>query len=126
MPGNWASLLYQPALASDLVSNEANCPAKYLWYPVMAIIAALSVQYSNFGIWVFQPFLLPNSSKARRSPLLADTPPAIQISFICCPVAAFLSLCKRMEIILLWMEAQMSLRVSSTNCLLIFILSCKK
>jgi hypothetical protein len=48
----------------------------------MAIIAALSVQYSNAGIKVFQLFFLPVTSNAFRNPLFAETPPAIQISFI--------------------------------------------
>ena len=42
-------------------------------------MAALSVQYSNAGIKVFHPSSIPVFSNARRNPLLALTPPAIQI-----------------------------------------------
>ena len=43
-------------------------------------MAALSVQYSKAGIKVFQPFFFPASSNAFRKLLLAETPPARQMS----------------------------------------------
>ena len=48
----------------------------------MAIIAALSVQNSNFGMYVFQPYLPSASFNARRMPLFAETPPPIATCFI--------------------------------------------
>ena len=81
----------------------------------MAIMAALSVQYSNAGINVFQFCLTPSSTKAFRKPLLADTPPARQIFLTPVVIAAFLSLFSKMETIRVCMEAQISARLLSIN-----------
>jgi len=56
----------------------------------MAIIAALSVQYSNAGIKVFHPSSVPIFSKELRKSLLALTPPTIQMFVIPVSCAAFL------------------------------------
>jgi hypothetical protein len=86
----------------------------------MAIIPALSVQYSNAGTNVFQLFFLPVSSNAFRKPLFAETPPAMQISFIPVSIDAFLSLLSRIETILCCTEAQRSARFSFINTSLSF------
>jgi hypothetical protein len=48
---------------------------------------------------VFHLYFLPASSNAVRKPLLADTPPAIQISFIPVSIEAFFSLLINIEMI---------------------------
>ena len=84
--------------------------ARYLWYPVTAIIAALSVQYSKAGIKVFQPKAFPVSVSAFLRPLFALTPPAIQTSFIPVCSTAFFSLFIRILIILSCTDAQILFR----------------
>ena len=49
----------------------------------MAIIAALSVQYSKAGMNVFQLYFSPSRVSALLSPVLADTPPAMHIFYAC-------------------------------------------
>ena len=85
----------------------------------MAIMAALSVQYSKAGIKVFQPSFSPMAVKAFLSPLLALTPPARQISVMPVSVAAFLSLFNKILTILACTDAQISSRFSSINFLLV-------
>ena len=48
----------------------------------MAIIAALSVQYSKAGIKVFQPNFLPSISISFLKLLFAETPPANAMFYI--------------------------------------------
>ena len=81
-------------------------------------MAALSVQYSNAGIKTFQPLLLPNSCKPVRNPLLALTPPAIQIFVIPVSSDAFFNLFNRILIIRSCIDAQISGRLLSINCCL--------
>src|SRR6516225_8549433 len=92
----------------------------------MAIIAALSVQYSKAGINVFHCSFFPISSNARRSLLLADTPPAIQISRIPVCLEALRNLFSRIETILSCTEAQISARFSEMKAELTEVLSCRK
>src|SRR5690606_40496055 len=97
--------------SSDVCSSDLCF--KYLWYPAMAIIAALSVQYSNLGINTRHLYCSPMSSNACRNPELADTPPAIAISFTPVCFAAFFSLFSKIVTIRYCTDAQISYRCSS-------------
>ena len=51
-------------------------------FPVIAIIAALSVQYSNLGINTFTASLSAQDNKACLNSEFAETPPAIAMCLI--------------------------------------------
>src|SRR6185437_905380 len=106
---------HHSARALALTDNGARSPSRYLKCPVMAIMAALSVQYSKGGMKVRQPSRAPRSWNALRSPLLAETPPAMQRSVMPVSRAAFLNLVSRIETMRCWMDAQISARLASIN-----------
>jgi hypothetical protein len=64
----------------------------------MAIIAALSVVYENFGIKRFHLLFSASFVRVSLSPEFADTPPAIAISRIPVSLAALFSLPSRISI----------------------------
>jgi hypothetical protein len=76
-------------------------------------MAALSVQYSNLGMKVFHSCASPISCKLLRRPLLALTPPAMQMLFtpVCC--TAFFTFFRRILMMVYCIEAQRSSRLAA-------------
>src|SRR6187431_1719923 len=92
----------------------------------MAIIAALSVQYSNLGIKIFQPFFLPCNNNSERSPELADTPPAIAILLMAVSLLACTNFFNSILTRFCCRLAQISGRFSCMKAGLVFTASRKK
>ena len=64
----------------------------------MAIMAALSMVYSNFGMYKFQWCLIAFSRSAILNPEFAETPPATEISFIPVCFEALISFASKISI----------------------------
>src|SRR5690606_22275333 len=69
-------------LAMGVTERSLNSCFRNLWWAAIAIIAALSVQYSMAGMKTFHFSVAAISVSFARNPLLAETPPAIAISWI--------------------------------------------
>ena len=65
-----------------VVLRSVNSPRSYFSCATMAIIAALSVVYSNFGMKIFQPCFSALLCIAFLNSEFAETPPAIATSLI--------------------------------------------
>src|SRR5690606_24739640 len=100
-------------LATGLISSPQNSFFRYLKWAAMAIIAALSVQYS-----IFVMYCLPFNSDTRLAtaclnPELAATPPAMAISLMPYSWDAFLSFLISILMRVYWREAQISAKLFS-------------
>ena len=76
----------------------------------MAIIAALSVQYSNFGTKILVFESVPHSCNRWRKYEFADTPPAIATWVNPYVEQAFFILCNNISTKECWMDAHKSAR----------------
>ena len=108
-----------------VLSWSKSCSRNFK-YPTMPIIAALSVVYSNFGIYVAHPAESSMARSVDRISEFAETPPAIATCLI--PVCSEAS-CSRfinMFTMVCWIEAQRSAILSRIKFGLFFCSLCRK